>query len=607
MEYTVRIIKKGKVYEKRVEEGTNLLDFLYKNRIYVNAHCNGHGTCGKCKIRVSGSGLNPKKKEAALLGGRVLEKGFRLACYHKINSDIDIYLDESVGQAVIVEEGWESAFDIDPFISKINVNVGIPDIEDQKPLIDRIIDASNGCKPVNSIQILRELPETLKNSKYNVTLVCLEKRIIAIEQGNTRSRLYGAAFDIGTTTIVGYLADLSTGSKIAVKSTLNPQRMFGADVISRIKYTGESQESFDEMNRILIECINDIIGQLLKEKDINASDIYMASFVGNTAMMHFLMNIPAGSMAVSPFIPVTTNSHKIKAGQIGIKINENGYALVLPSVSAYVGADTVAAVLSSRMCKSKKITLLIDIGTNGEMVLGNSKWLYTCSTAAGPAFEGASIRNGIGGIEGAIDKVSYDRQLNISTIAGKKAVGICGSGVVDAVSVMVETGLCDKSGRIMDPDDLAEVDTDLKSRIISIDGVRSFLLSNSEECEGGIEIALTQKDIREVQNAKAAIAAGIRVLVDEVGINMKDIDRVYLAGSFGSYINIKSAHVIGLIPAELEGKVSTIGNAAGVGALQGLLSVKMTAKAEKIKKSMKYIELSSSEHFMTQFIECMAF
>lgn len=607
MEYTVRIFDKKKVVEKKVEEGTKLLDFLYKSRIDINAHCNGHGTCGKCRIRVNGSGSLPKKKEAELLGSKALENGYRLACYNIINSDMDIYIDSPEGQAVIAQEGMESIFDVEPVISKLHVKLDRPDIKDQRSLMERVLAASNGCKAINSLQILRDLPDILDEGNFDATLVMADRKIISVEQGNTRDRLFGAAFDIGTTTVVGYLVDLETGERISTKSILNPQRAFGADVISRIKHAGKSQETMNEMNRLLMDCINDIISRMADDNGLRNTDVYMASFVGNTTMMHFLMNIPANGIAVSPFIPVTTDSHKVKAAKIGLDINQNGLALILPSVSAYIGADTVAAVLSSRMYRSKKNTLLIDIGTNGEIVLGNSKWMYSCSTAAGPAFEGASIRNGIGGIEGAIDKISYDGKLEISTIGGKGAVGICGSGIVDVVSMMLETGICDRSGRIKEPGGVDKTYKDLAKRIVDIDGARSFLLMGSEECDAGSDIAITQRDIRELQTAKGAVAAGIRVLLTEAGIGMNDIDRVYLAGSFGSYMNIKSAHTIGLIPLELKGKVEVIGNAAGVGALQGLLSRKLYDKARDIKKRIKYIELSSSEEFMDLYIECMSF
>jgi uncharacterized 2Fe-2S/4Fe-4S cluster protein (DUF4445 family) len=549
----------------------------------------------------------PKKKEAELLGGKALEKGYRLACYHKINADIDIYPDNPEGQAVIAQEGMESTFDVEPFVSKLNVKIDLPDINDQRSLVDRVLSASNGCKTFSSLQILGELPETLKNYSFDATLISMDRKIISVEQGNTEKRLFGVAFDIGTTTIVGYLADIETGSRIAAKSTLNPQRIFGADVISRINHTGRSQEAMNEMNRLLMDCINDLINRLAVENGLNKTDIYLASFVGNTTMMHFLMNVPAYGMAISPFIPVTTDSYKIKASEIGLRINRNGFAMILPSVSAYIGADTVAAVLLSRMYKSKKITLLIDIGTNGEIVLGNSKWMYSCSTAAGPAFEGASIRNGIGGIEGAIDRVSYDGKLEISTIGAKKAVGICGSGIVDVVSMMLEKGIALRNGRINEPEEILKTHEDLARRVVSIDGVKSFLLLGSEECDAGSDIAITQKDIRELQTAKGAIAAGIRILAAEAGIGLQDIDRVYMAGGFGSYMNIESAHTIGLIPIELAGKVTAIGNAAGAGALQALLSKKLYDKAQDLKKRVKYIELSSSGEFMDQYIECMNF
>lgn len=607
MEYTVKIIGPEKTIEKKVKSGTNILDFLHKNRIDVNAGCNGNKTCGKCKIRVHGLNSFPENKERKLLGSKALDKGYRLACYNKIESDTDIYLEEYGGQAVIATEAKESSFEIEPVITKHHVVLDKPDTDSQESLVERVLSASGVNKMSNSLSIMKELPGNIEKGAYEVTLVCTEKKIIGVEPGNTGSKLLGAAFDIGTTTVVGYLVDLLDGSKLCTVSMLNPQRIFGADVISRIKHTCRSQKSAREMNKIVIDCINSIIARFQKEAGIERDDIYLASFVGNTTMMHFLMNIPAGGLAVSPFIPVTARAHKFKACDMGVKINKNGYIMILPSVSAYVGADTVAAVLSSRMYMEKDITLLIDIGTNGEMVLGNNKWLYSCSTAAGPAFEGANIRNGVGGIEGAIDKISFTPEFKISTIGDRRAIGVCGSGVVDIVAEMLENGICNKSGRIIDADEISQLNAHLKSRLIEIDGMKSFLILKSEDCDADNDIAITQKDIREVQNAKAAIAAGIGILAARAGIKPDDVDKVILAGSFGSYMNVDNAHKIGLIPAELKGKVTSIGNAAGSGAVQGLLSKKLFNKASEIKDKIKYIELSVSEEFMEHYIECMSF
>jgi uncharacterized 2Fe-2S/4Fe-4S cluster protein (DUF4445 family) len=325
-------------------------------------------------------------------------------------------------------------------------------------------------------------------------------------------------------------------------------------------------------------------------------------------MMHFLMKIPAKNIAVSPFIPVTTKMHRFKASQIGIKINRYGIGVVYPSVSGYVGADTVAAVLASGINEEDSISLLIDIGTNGEIVLGNSKWMYSCSAAAGPAFEGSNIRNGVAGITGAIDKVRFSPAFQYTTIDDAKPIGICGSGIVDIISEMLTSGIIDETGRIRDAAELDDsIPYELKSRLVEIDGLKSFLIAESRECESETDIAVNQKDVRELQNAKAAIAAGVKILINQAGIKTEEIDRVFLAGGFGSYIDIESALNIGLLPKELRGRVESIGNAAGIGAVEGLISKDMLKKTEVIKAKIKHIELSSCVDFMDEYVENMMF
>jgi uncharacterized 2Fe-2S/4Fe-4S cluster protein (DUF4445 family) len=281
-----------------------------------------------------------------------------------------------------------------------------------------------------------------------------------------------------------------------------------------------------------------------------------------------------------------------------------GKAVILPAVSAYIGSDTVAAVLTSEMHRKDNISLLIDIGTNGEIVLGGKNGMYSCSAAAGPAFEGALIRNGVSGIKGAIDRVRLLPDFNISTIAGEKPLGICGSGIVDAVAEMLKAGVIDESGRFAA--DNSGLPSHLKSRIFEVDGQKGLLLASRSESSVNTDICVTQKDVRELQNAKGAIAAGIKLLVSRLGISLFDISKVYLAGGFGSYINKDSAIAIGLLPAELNGKIESIGNAAGIGAVESLLSAKMLDETEKIKSKIKYVELSSAEDFMDEYIDNMA-
>ncbi len=607
MEHTVRIHKNNSTVEMKAESGTRLLEFLQGNSIKVASPCGGNGTCGKCRIKADGIKAPPSEKEKTLLGNNALENGIRLACYNKIEGDMDVYPDEKVEKAVIVTEGVKRNIKLLPFIRKEYAELPVPELHDQEPDLGRVLKRAGGDGRHISMEMLGKLPDILRNSNFKVTLVYNDDEIIAVESGNTVSKQYGVAVDIGTTTIASYLYDLNTGKHLDTISAMNPQRKYGADVLSRIDYTITTDTGLENMHREIINCINGIIKDFTSRNGLDLPDIYAAVFAGNTTMMHFLMKMNARNIAVAPFIPVTTNLHTICASEIGISINKNGRAIVIPGVTGYIGADTVAAVLSSGMYEDEKTSLLIDIGTNGEIVLGNKEWLFSCSTAAGPAFEGANIRNGMGGVTGAISVVKLVPELEFTTIGGAKPIGICGSGIVDSIAGMLSAGLIDETGRLADEDEAEELKESLKTRLIELEGKRAFQLVAAAESGNSADIAITQKDIRELQNAKAAIAAGIRTLVKYAGISFDKIDQVYLAGGFGSFIDIESAIGIDLLPSELRGRIKSIGNAAGSGAVEVLLSNEMLKMTEKIKARINHVELSGSAEFTDEYVECMMF
>ena len=608
MEHKLKIRREEGINEHLVESGTNLLQFLNASGFFagVESYCNGNGTCGKCKVRVCGQLSEPSEAERRLLGVNALENGFRLACYINVFTDMDVYLSNQQVRAQIAAEGTQIDTGSDPLIVKKLITLNPPDRDNQESDLEKLTAVEK--KIELDLDGIREISVAMRQNNYQVTTVSYNGSVISVEPGDTTGKVFGIAFDIGTTTVVGYLLDLASGRRVGVYSVQNPQKKFGADVISRIAYTQESQEALESMNQTIIDCINDIIGHLTENQRISRHDIYAAVFVGNTTIMHFLMKFPAKNIAVSPFIPVSTQMHRFKALQLGIRINRHGIGLVLPSVSAYIGADTIAAVLASGMYEREDISLLMDIGTNGEIVLGNSRWMYSCSAAAGPAFEGANIRNGVAGISGAIDKVRFTPDFTYTTINNTEPIGICGSGVVDMISGMLSAGVIDETGRVLDAVELdASVPEELKRRLIKIDGLNAFLIEKTIGQGPYTDIAITQKDVRELQNAKAAIAAGVRILVRQAGIMMEDIQRVFLAGGFGSYIDIESALNIGLLPKELRGRVESIGNAAGAGAIGSLLSRKLLGIAQDIKAKMKYIELSACDEFMDEYVENMMF
>ncbi len=608
MEYSVKVFKEGNVTGHKVEEGTNLLKFLRDHSYAPSAPCGGQGTCGKCRVKVAGIPYEASEKESRLLGENALSKGHRLACYNAVENNLEIYLDGPLEKAKIITEGRKRQSSPQPAVCKKVVVLKAPNLEDQRSDYERLLEHLEEEGFDCDLEVLRQIPHILRMQNYTVTLVLFDGRLIGVEAGDTTDVMLGLAVDIGTTTIAAYLIDLLTGREMGVYSCLNPQRKFGADVISRIQYTNESREKRDEMHSTIIACMNDIVRYFEATNNIRKGDIYTAVFVGNTTMMHFLMNLPAGNIAASPFIPVTTRLHSYPARELGMDISFFGVSVFAPCVAAYIGADTVGAVVSGGMNEEENVLLLVDIGTNGEIVLGNKERMYCCSVAAGPAFEGAHIRNGVGGILGAIDKISLERGVKFTTIGGDKPVGICGSGIVDAVAAMLSRGVMDEMGRILEEDEMDEATAkEFGAKIFELDGITSFLIAKREECNGETDIVITQRDIREIQNAKAAIAAGIKILAKESGIQLEDVKKVYLAGGFGSYISIESALKIGLLPKALRGKVESIGNAAGAGAIEMLMSSKIMKKASEIKETFRYIELSASKEFVEEYIKSMSF
>lgn len=591
-----------KIHEINAAQGQNLLKLLREANVDISSPCNGNGTCGKCRVRIiSGTLPNPSQNEIKVLGAKAIEAGYRLSCSYEIQSDVEILLENESKQAQIVTEGKRRSLTLDPVITKGNISLEKPSLSNQTSDFERVMDSSSTLE-VNTLnlQLIRNIPEIIRQKDYNVSLIKSGTRLLGVEAGDTTKSLYGVAVDIGTTTIAAYLIDLTTGERVCVNSGLNPQKKFGADVISRIKHTIDSETGLTELHNLIIDEINNCIGAMCKEANVPKSNIYAITLVGNTTMTHLLLKVPAKNIAAAPFIPAVTSMVSINAKELGIDINPYGLAYVLPAVSGYIGADTVAAVLSTGMYEQEDISLLIDIGTNGEIVLGNKDALYACSSAAGPAFEGANIRNGIGSVKGAINSISLKSGISYTTIGGADPIGICGTGIVDGIAQLLEIGIVDETGRLDDEwEPSTPEQSSLAQNITEVDNMNAFVISG--------DIAITQKDIRELQNAKGAIAAGINVLVKQSGISFENIKNVYLAGGFGTYINVDSALKIGLIPSQLRGKIQSVGNAAGQGAIESLLSLKCLLDAEKISKKIKYIELSSSKDFNDYYMNCMMF
>ncbi len=603
---------------QRVSSQGNItvLELLQQVGYVISSPCNGKGTCGKCRVQIHQAAPPYTQEEKKHLSHEEMQKGIHLACRVQVQQDMEITPAFDSENASILTEVKPSTISVNPVLQKEAFHLPTPTLEDQRSDQDRVISAFKGqsseaFSPLPALfhtfgpELLRQLPSIIREGEYQVTALSAMGQIIGAESGDTTENLYGVAVDIGTTTLAAYLYDLNNGERLAVASMLNPQIKYGADVISRIDHTSQSDTHAAEMANLIRSALNQLIERLTHNRGLDNKDIYLVTVAGNTTMLHLLLQLPSIQLAKAPFIPVTVSTLFLRPSELNLAINPMGRMILLPGVSAYVGADTVAAVLSSGMHRKKEITLLVDIGTNGEIVLGNRDFMLACSTAAGPAFEGANISCGTGGIDGAVSEVFIDAsaQLQVKTIGNRKAIGICGSGLIDAIACMLQTGVLEETGRISDRDELADGALKYADRLIEVNGQQAFSLVQSE----GYGIYITQKDVREVQNAKAAIAAGIALLVREACLKLEDIHSVYLAGGFGSFMRIRSAVETGLLPKISEEKMLAVGNAAGAGAIQALLSREELLEAAEIANRIKYLELSSRQDFVTEYTDQLFF
>jgi len=617
------IHKNGHTTEKEVKAGIILLEALRMTGNPPPSPCGGRGSCGKCRVIVN-RGINIyTDQENKILSPEEMRKGIHLSCMIHVNDDIEVTLPDIPEKASILTSAELTEVPGMPPVTKEFFSLPVPSLSDQSPddtrlfraayeTTDNIIknnDSFSDRSAYNNLplEILQTLPEIMRNSGFNVTAIKVLDEITGVESGDTANTLYGIAVDIGTTTLAAYLYDIRNKKLLSVASLLNPQSKYGADVISRIEYTMRNEDNLKKMSSLIRSALNELINELAISVSIRHTDIYAVSLCGNTTMLHFALGLPARNISIAPFIPATLSSLLLKPTELNLSINPYGRVIVLPSVSAYVGADTVGAVLSTGMHDSNDISLLVDIGTNGEIVLGNKSFLYSCSAAAGPAFEGANISCGTGGVEGAISEVfvTTEGTLGINTIGNQKAVGICGSGLIDTIACMLDAGIIDETGRITDNTSL--IPPGLRNRVIEINNQPAFILLNAGETASGEPIFITQKDVREVQNAKAAIAAGIKILADKTENDISDIKHVYLAGGFGSFMRISSALRIGLLPKELSGRISAVGNAAGAGAIRVMLSKDEYIAARETAKRIKYVELSADPLFVDSYTDNMFF
>lgn len=569
------------------QEGT-LLDALVAAGERIAAPCGGNGRCGKCLVLVR----NPQRscaQEERLLTAAQLSAGWRLACMSAVFDGMQVETQQvPAGMKIAVEGGlYQTAPDASVRAQAFALEE--PSLQDQRSDATRLLEALNGPSRLQ-LAAQRKLPHMLRDTGYAARAVVRDEEVLdVIDAGR---RVLGVAVDIGTTTLAAYLLDLPTGEQLAADAALNPQKVWGDDVISRCDHA--RQGGTRELMEMVTGAVNTMVERMCRSAGVSSEEIYEMTVVGNTVMLHLFAGVSPEHIAHAPFIPAWTGRWKLNALELGISINRAGEVLLLPCIAGYVGADTVAAMLACAMHEKKEQALLIDIGTNGEIALGAKGKIYTCSTAAGPAFEGAHIRCGVGSIPGAINTVRMENdKLCFTTIDSQFACGICGSGLVDLAALLIEQGAVDSTG-VLDGEAAAQA-------------LRPYFDEEGFWLDKEARIGLVQRDIRELQLAKGAIAAGIQVLMAEAGITPAELDHVYLAGGFGTYMDQRNAGIIGLIPPQLLDRTLAVGNAAGAGARAVLLSREMEQAAGQVAREARYVELSARPDFQDAFMDHMFF
>jgi len=584
----------------RVPPGTTLFSAAHWIGLPIDSTCGGRGTCGKCKVQVLAGGAEITIADRKQLRPGELEAGWRLSCQAKVYEDTTVTVPELLRVPKAATMGVNRLVLLDPNVRKVYVELTEPDLEDQRSDIERLRDAltAEGFDMKADLRVLRTLPALLRGAEFKVTAVLGGDQLIAVEAGDTREESYGVAFDLGTTTVVGTLMNLRTGMAEAVRSTLNGQAPFGADVISRISHGMQGDEAKAELREAIQRTMNTVLQELYESAGVARERVYETVVVGNATMLHLLLGIDATPISMMPFTPAFREPLYLPAREVGLDIHPGGYVQTLPVIGAYVGADIVAGVVATGLAREDKLRVFVDVGTNGEIVLGSVKRVLCTAAPAGPAFEGSQIRCGMRATDGAIEGVTLSDHVELQVIGGDiPPKGICGSGLVDTVAQLRLVGLLDAGGKMRSREEAPE--HPLSDRLITIDGVRAFLLAEN--------VYLSQRDVRELQFGKGSIATGIKVLMDVMGVTVGDLDEVLLGGSFGSYLNPESAKIIGLVPPVDVDRILSVGNTAGEGAKMSLLSFRERQIAFELPDKIEYVELSGRSDFNDSFVSVLQF
>jgi uncharacterized 2Fe-2S/4Fe-4S cluster protein (DUF4445 family) len=612
----------------KVSEGVTILEAAHELGAPLESVCGGKGTCGKCKIRIEEGSFakysinsslaaieTVREAPQKLITRQQQKQGYRLACQSRLHGDAVVFIPEESrqGKQVVRKEATDRKISLRPAVKKYYIELIPATLHEPLGDFERVRAALSKKYQIVDLTIdypvLLKLQETVRKSDWKITVaVWKDREIIGVTAGN-KTKACGLAVDIGTTTVAGYLCDLGTGAVLATEAMMNPQVAYGEDVMSRIGYAVKGKDGLKKLHRGIINGLNQIAVKAAAKAGVRRADIIDMAVVGNTCMHHLFLGLNPAQLGRSPFVPAVHHSVDVKARDLGLRIAAGAYVHVLPNEAGFVGADNVGVLIAEEPYNQDEMVLIIDIGTNGELILGNRKKLLSTSCATGPAFEGAEIRHGMRAAPGAIDKVEIDpatREVRFKVIGNEKwntedknigARGICGSGIFDCAAQMFLAGIIDKSGRFN-----KKLDT---PRYRVKDNEAEFVIARAGETAIGHDIVICQKDIRAIQLAKGAMYSGAKIMMKKLGVAR--LDRVVLAGAFGSYIDKMSAAVIGLFPDCDPERVKAVGNAAGDGARLAMLNMDKRKEADRRARQVEYVELTVAPDFNTNFTKALSF
>jgi len=605
-----------------VAAGTSILTAAHDGGVDVTATCGGRGRCTSCRVKfIEGTIPPPTIMDEIQLGDDLVREGYRLSCQCTVSEPITVQvappLDEQAFQILGAGPGVGGlGVRIDAGIAKELVKVSLPREEHHQTSDLEQLAAAIGVAPESvGPSVLAGLPQALRDDPAGVTVTTFVSRsgpagpvrtVVAVERGDTTAMKFGLAIDVGTTSVVTTLIELESGEQLASVSSLNPQAVFGGDLMSRIAFAQFNPTNLRKLQTRIVGLLNQHVAEVCRTSGVLPKWIYKAVVVGNTCMHHLLLGIDPSHVGLAPYAPVMRHAAVLPARELPLKIAPEARVCLLPLVAGFVGADAVAVALATRLPDSPALRVAVDIGTNGEVLLGSRERLLACSAPAGPALEGAQIRHGMRGAQGAIDKVTIDHDVHIHTIGETPALGICGSGLIDLLAGLLDAGVIDWTGLIQ-VEARDSLPPALRGRVAMRGEERVFVVLRPGEAGARAEIVLTQDDVRQVQLAKGAIASGIAMLLHVAAVPLERVEELLLAGGFGNYLSILSAIRIGLIPALPVGRVRYVGNAASLGAQLCLLSEAERARADTIASRIEHVSLAAHPDFEQLFVDAMNF